>query len=254
MKKSKVAFTKLLHKTITIPLLSGLSYLPVASAEFNIALYSGQAYVDDGDLNLKQGNTNLNFNNVSWGDRSFDSPAYYGARVGYWFDSAPNWGVSVDYSHLKNYLNVDKNVQVTGVRDGVAVNGVERVSNTIQDFNESHGVNTVTFNGHYRWFPTGQRDQSLLGRAQLYTGLGAGFSVPHVEALINGARTFEYQAGAGAVINGLLGVNYDIYSFISGFAEYKLTYVNNEDDLKGGGTISKETVNHQLIFGLAAHF
>jgi len=52
----------------------------------------------------------------------------------------------------------------------------------------------------------------------------------------------------------MMGINYDIYRFISGFAEYKLTYADVEDDLKGGGTISTETVNHQLIFGLAAHF
>jgi lipid A oxidase len=89
---------------------------------------------------------------------------------------------------------------------------------------------------------------------QIYTGAGAGFSIPHVEALINNVRTYEYQAGAGPVVNGMLGINYDLVSFLSGFAEYKLTYVDVEDDLTGGGTINTETVNHQLIFGLAAHF
>ncbi|MDD5273664.1 MAG: hypothetical protein PHU14_13205, partial [Methylovulum sp.] len=123
-----------------------------------------------------------------------------------------------------------------------------------QDFNMSHGVNTLTFNGQYRWFPGGQRDKTLLGRMQLYTGLGAGFSVPHVEALINKVQTYEYQWGAGPVVNGMMGINYDLIDHLSAFAEYKLGYVNVEDDLTGGGTISTETVNHQLIFGLTAHF
>ncbi len=226
-----------------------------AHAEINVAFYSGQSFVDNGDLSLNQGKTNLNFNDVSWNDKSFEAPIFYGARIGYWLDSAPNWGFSVDYAHLKNYLEYDKNAFISGTNaNGDSVNSVEPITDHIQNFNMSHGVNTLTFNGQYRWFPSGKRDNSLLGRMQLYSGLGAGFSVPHVEALIRGVQTYEYQAGAGPVINGMLGVNYDLISFLSGFAEYKLTYVNVEDSLKGGGTISTETVNHQLIFGLAAHF
>jgi lipid A oxidase len=226
-----------------------------AHSEINIALFAGQSFTDNGDLKVNQGSTNLKFSDVSWSGHSFDSPIYYGARLGYWFDSAPNWGVSLDYSHLKNYLHVDKNANISGTdANGAQVNGVLPVSNYIQDFNMSHGVNAITFNGHYRWFPAGQRDQTLLGRMQIYTGLGAGFTVPHVEATINNVRTYQYQAGAGPVVNGMLGINYDIYGFLSGFLEYKLSYVSVEDDLTGGGILSTETVNHQLIFGLAAHF
>lgn len=237
-----------------VVLMAGVLAAPLVNAEINLSLSAGQSWIDDGDLQLKQGNTNLNFRDVSWSDRSFESPILYGARIAYWFDSAPNWGLSVDFTHQKNYLNVNKNVQVSGTNNGVAVNGVQPVSNNIQDFNMSHGVNTLTFNGHYRWFPAGKRDNSLLGRMQLYTGLGAGFSIPHVEAEINGVKTYEYQAAAGPVVNGMLGINYDIYSFISAFAEYKLSYVDVSDDLKGGGTIDTETVNHQIMFGLTAHF
>ncbi|MFZ2449425.1 MAG: hypothetical protein WAW36_02770 [Methylovulum miyakonense] len=241
--------------TTMLLLLAGLMAAPLANAEITVGLYAGQSFTDNGDLNLTQGKTNLNFSDVSWDDKSFEEPIFYGARIGYWFEDAPNWGLSIDFAHLKNYLEYDKNAQVSGVdANGNSVNGVQPITDHIQDFNMSHGVNTLTFNGQYRWFPAGQRDQTLLGRMQLYTGLGAGFSVPHVEAMINGVQTYEYQAGAGPVVNGMMGVNYDIYSFISGFAEYKLTYVDVEDDLTGGGTINTETVNHQLIFGLAAHF
>ncbi|MDD2722947.1 MAG: hypothetical protein PHH59_02850 [Methylovulum sp.] len=238
-----------------LTLLTGLLVTSLASAEINVAIYAGQSFIDNGDLNLTQGKTNLNFSDVSWEDNSFEEPVFYGARLGYWFDDAPNWGLSIDFAHLKNYLNYDNNAQINGTDlNGNPVNGVEPISNHIQDFNMSHGVNTLTFNGQYRWFPAGQRDNTLLGRMQLYTGLGAGFSVPHVEAVINGTQTYEYQWGAGPVINGMMGVNYDLIKYVSAFAEYKLTYVDVEDDLKGGGTINTETVNHQLIFGLAAHF
>ena len=238
-----------------LALLTGLLLTPLANAQIEIGIYGGQSFIDDGDLNLNQGKTNLNFSGVSWKDKSFEEPSFYGVRASYWFDSMPNWGVSVDFAHLKNYLQYDKNAQISGTdRTGAAVDGVLPISDYIEDFNMSHGVNTLTFNGQYRWFPTGHRDSTLLGRMQLYTGLGFGFSIPHVEAKINGVQTYEYQAGAGPVVNGMMGVNYDIYGPLSGFGEYKLTYVDVEDDLTGGGTISTETVNHQLIFGLALHF
>jgi lipid A oxidase len=232
----------------------GVLQADIAKAELSLAFFAGKSFTDDGDLTLKQGNTHLDFKNVSWDDHSFDTPIYYGMRVGYWFDSHPNWGFSVDFNHMKNYLDYAATVPVSGVRGGVAVNGREPISNTIEDFNMSHGLNTLTFNAQYRWFPAGVRDDSLLGRIQLYAGLGAGFSIPHVEAKVNGIETYEYQWGAGPVINGLLGFNVDIYRFVSGFVEYKLTYADVEAELKGGGSINTETVNHQIIFGLAGHF
>jgi lipid A oxidase len=244
-----------LSRQLLISLVTGILLAPTVNAEVALGIYGGQSFIDNGDLNLKQGGTDLTFHDVSWEDKSFEEPAFYGVRAGYWFDDAPNWGLSVDFAHLKNYLIDEKTVAVSGTQNGVALNGNVPINSTdLKEFNMSHGVNTLTFNGHYRWFPAGQRDETALGRMQLYTGLGAGFSIPHVEALINTDKTYEYQWGAGPVVNGMLGVNYDIYRFISGFAEYKLTYVNVEDDLRGGGTISTETVNHQLIFGLAAHF
>jgi hypothetical protein len=249
--------TSVLTKHCTIKhsaLLLGLLISQASYAEISLALFAGQSMIDNGDLNLKQASTDMNFHNVSWNDRSFEEPIFYGAKLGYWFTQLPNWGISVDFSHLKNYLNYNDTVSIDGVRNGIAVSGKEPISATIQDFNMSHGLNTLTFNGMYRWFPTGQRDQSFLGRMQLYSGLGAGFSIPHVEATVGKDITYEYQWGAGPAVNGMMGINYDVYKFLSGFVEYKLTYADVEAELNNGGTINTETVNHQIIFGLAAHF
>ncbi|CAL1241618.1 outer membrane beta-barrel protein [Candidatus Methylocalor cossyra] len=226
-----------------------------ARAELDLRFYAGKSVTDDGDLTLKQGNTHLTLHGVTWQDKSFESPIYWGARIGYWFDSRPNWGLSIDYTHAKTYLDDTRNARVSGIRDGVPVGGVEPIQRSIESFNMSHGLNMITFNGMYRWFAAGRRDESLLGRLQLYAGLGAGFSVPHVEAELKGRpRTYEYQAGAGPVVNGMVGVNYDLYKFLSGFLEYKLSYADVDAELKGGGTISTETVTHQFVFGVAAHF
>ncbi len=233
----------------------GLFFTHTVNAELSISGYAGKSFIDNSDLNLNQGNTNLNYKDVSWEDKSFESPIFYGVRLGYWLKETPNIGFSVDFSHLKNYLIDDKSVAVSGTQDGVPVDNNQVINGTaLKEFNMSHGLNALTFNGQYRWFPTGQRDGSLLGRLQPYSGFGAGFSIPHVEATVYKLKTYEYQWGAGPVVNGMLGLNYDIYSCISGFAEYKLTYASVEDSLNGGGVISTETVNHQLIVGLSANF
>lgn len=257
MKLSEVNLSRIkLNRSWLFTLILAVVLLaPPVNAEVTLGFYAGQSFTDNGDLNLTQGDTNLNYTDVSWDERSFESPIFYGARVGYWFNDAPNWGVSVDFSHLKTYLVDSETVAVNGVQNGIPLNGNVPINSTnISSFNMSHGLNTLTFNGQYRWFPACKRDETLLGRMQVYTGLGAGFSIPHVEANINGIRTHEYQWGAGPVVNGMLGINYDIYSFMSGFVEYKLTYADVEAELTGGGSINTESVNHQLIFGLAAHF
>lgn len=235
---------------------SMLASMP-ARAEVALSLFAGQQSTENGDLRYRQGNTNtdVKLNNVRWQEKSFEEPLFYGARVAYWFDDAPSYGLSIDFTHAKTYAADDEVVHVKGIRGGVAVNGKEPFSNTIDSFNFSHGLNMITFNGMYRWFPAGQRDDnSLLGRVQLYSGLGAGFSIPHVESNIKGTRTEEFQAGAGPVVNGMLGLNFDFTSYLSGFLEYKLSYANVDADLKGGGEVNAESVNHQFIFGLTARF
>lgn len=196
---------------IVVMMTAGLLMPLTSNAEFSVAFYTGKLLTDNGDLRLKQGHTDLSFHDVRWEDHSFETPIFYGARISYWFDELPAWGLAIDFSHAKTILVASDSVAVNGSRNGTPVAGQEAISASIQHFELSHGLNMITFNGLQRWFPAGKRDQSPLGRLQLYTGLGAGFSIPHVEADINGVKTGGYQMAAGPVANGMLGLNYDIY-------------------------------------------
>jgi lipid A oxidase len=133
------------------------------------------------------------------------------------------------------------------------VDGAERISDTIQRFELSHGYNLLTFNVIYRWFPKGERDASWLGRIQPYGGAGVGMTLPHVEAKINGVKTWEYQS-TGPALQGFVGLNIDVILFVSVFGEYKITYADVTADLQDGGTISIIPVTNHFVFGVSLRF
>ncbi len=208
-----------------------------ARAEWALSLYGGDSLAEDGDLRLTGGGRRLTFHNVDWADRSFESPIYYGARLTHWWE---HWGVAVDFTHTKVYSNPDQIVRVSGQR-----NDRERLGDTLERFDLSHGLNFITLNGLYRWRPT--------KRWQPYVGAGAGAAVPHVEATVAGQETEEYQL-AGPAAQGLVGVGYRLFEHLGAFVEYKLTYADLDADLRGGARVTTQTLTHQFIAGVSVLF
>lgn len=228
----------------------------VAHAELVLSVYGGKAITTDSDLELAQpGGDRLTFHDVSWTDRSFAAPPYYGLRVAFYLPRAPSWGLAVDYTHAKMIAQINEVVEVTGTRAGASVHGAERMSDTIQGFELSHGHNLITVNLMYRWFPKGARDPSWLGRIQPYAGAGVGMALPHVEAKVNNQepRTFAYQV-TGPAAEGLVGLNVDLTRLLSVFGEYKLTYAHVTAELNDGGSIVVQPVTHHVAFGVSLRF
>jgi lipid A oxidase len=225
-----------------------------ARAEFVMTAYGGAINTMDADVKLSRpGGTDLTFSDVPWSDKSFEGPIYYGLRLSYWFSEDKNWGVCMDFTHAKMYAQLNDTVNVTGTRAGVPVTGTEPLNNTFKELSFSHGYNLLTFNGTYRWFPKGSRDNTFLGRLQPYVGLGLGVAVPHVEVEINGNKTEEYQY-AGPAFQGFGGINFDIYKNFSIFLEYKLTYADMDADLTDGGSIEVKPWSNHILFGLSYAF
>lgn len=225
-----------------------------SEAEVVLSAYGGKATTMDGDLKLVQpGGLRLTFNAVSWTDESLQDPPYYGLRVAFYLPQALTWGFAVDYTHAKTILQTNEVVHVTGRRAGVAVNRAERISDTIQGFELSHGHNLLTFNLMCRWFPKGERDPSWLGRTQPYVGAGVGIAIPHVEVMINGVKTDEYQV-TGPAAEGLVGLNFDLIRFVSVFNEYKITYADVTAELHGGRTIAVQPITHHFALGVSLRF
>ena len=164
----------------------------------------------------------------------------------YWLDVNPSWGVMVDYNHAKIYSELGATVKVSGTRNGVALNGKDRVSNTFDILEFTDGLNEIYLGGTYRW----QHE-----RWTPYVGLGVGLSFPHVEIRRTGSsiRTFEYQV-TGVAVEGLVGLEYRITPRVSAFGDYKLSFSSNDTDVKGGGTLETDVWTNHFILGLSYRF
>src|SRR4051794_14369410 len=170
-----------------------LAVSPFARGEVKLSIFTGVALSQDSDLDLHlNGGTDLTFHDVSFEGRDFEIPPYYGARA-LWFPSdQSHWGFGAEFFHMKMYAETGDSAHVTGQRNGVPVNDAERISNTIESFNLSHGLNYALGDVVYRWMP-GQRGEDFLGHLTPYAGLGLGAAIPHVESKVNGTFHEEYQ-------------------------------------------------------------
>lgn len=220
---------------------------PPARAEVELTLFLGHAEVLDSDLRLSlPGGTDLELEEVSWDDASFDSPLYYAVRGTWWLPRSPEWGFALDLTHAKAILDVDERVAARGRRNGVPVAGTIFVEQAIDAFEMSHGLNTLTLSGMRRWGGFG----GGWNRVTYFAGLGGGVAVPHVEARVGGLEIDEYQV-AGPALQGVLGLDTAVDEHLGITLEGRVSWVDVEADLTGGGTAQTELWLLQLVAGLS---
>ena len=184
---------------------------------------------------------------VPWDGDSFGPPPYWGARGTYWLNSAPSWGLMVDYNHAKVIADQGAVVSVTGTRDGVKLGPKDRVGDTFQVMEFTNGINEIFFGGQYRW---------MFDRWTPYVGVGVGFAFPHVEVRRAGPNqpyTYDYEV-TGVAVEGLVGLEYHLTQRFSLFGDYKLSYSNNDASLKDGGSLQTDVVTNHFIFGASYRF
>jgi len=238
-------------------LLSGLFLFglsSVAFAEFNASIYFGKSSTQASDVHLNlPNNTNLTFSNVSWDDKSFDNPVYWGLRLTYWLPQAERWGIALDFTHAKIHADLNASVQVSGIRTGSAINAQEPLRNSFDALAMSHGYNLLTLNALFRWPAHTARAGNGLAGLTPYVGVGAGIAYPHVEVTTAGSVTDEYQL-AGLAVNGLVGINYELSKNFALFGEYRLSYADVHANLAGGGGLDTKLWTNHFNIGVIYHF
>src|SRR5205823_9839741 len=118
-------------------------------------------------------------------------------RLTHFLESQPGWGAALDFTHYKIYARTDRSVTTAGVWQGTPVGATALMSQYVQRFEISHGVNVLSVNGLHRWSIAGDRFQP-------YVGAGLGYYVPHAESMV-GDRWHEtgYQGS---------GVGYQLFA------------------------------------------
>lgn len=222
----------------------GASAPAAAQARVDFVVGLGQAVIPDVDVEASlPGDTRLTYRAVGFRDESFEKPLYWSLRINRWRSPERGWGWGLDLTHAKAVAEVDRVVSVRGRRAGLPVRGSERIGDTLEHLEFSHGLNVVTLNLLYRWSGESLRP---------YAGAGAGVALPHVEVTAVGERTEGYQL-TGPAAEGRLGLELRLgrHFFVAG--EYKLTFVQVSADLEGTGTIRVDPLVHQLVVGLGFH-
>ena len=221
-----------LANSIRQPAFAALTFLAVwaiaddAFADMVFSAYGGVQGATGSNVTTSDG---ADFD-PNWSGKSFSNPPYYGVRGTWWLDelNAPNWGVSLDYTHAKVYGDL-------GNTPGWS------------HFEFTDGLNLLTANALYRF-------QDPSRKWTPYLGAGAGINVPHVEVTRASGRTFDYEFG-GLALQAQAGVSYEISKHWATFVEYKGNYsfVDNVS-IDSGGTLKTRVFTNAVNFGVSFKF
>lgn len=220
-----------------------------AQADWTIGGYLGAAHTAAGAVSIRQPTTDtgLVLDGVTFRGRSFESPLYYGYRAGYELPFARALSVEAEFIHAKAYAETDREVSVGGRRNGLAVDGREPMSRSVEELSMSHGLNLILFNVVGR-LPVPSRSS----RFQLAGRLGAGPTVPHVESTIGGVHREQYEL-ASIGIQAAAGLEVRMTHGLSLLGEYKFSRANQTVRVPEGQARLLVRTNH-AVFGAGYRF
>ena len=199
----------------------------------------------------------LTFEQVSWRheslstDWSRDSIPYMGIRGGFFFRE-PRWlGLSFEILHFKIIAESEKSFRVHGTDEGVAVDTVAPMSQFVQSYRVTNGVNMALSNVQAH-VGLARNARFPEGRADLYGGLGAGVTIPYTGSTIDGEVRGQYEWGRLA-LQLLGGVAWNVSRRWDLSLEYKFTRTTIDGEVAGGDSLSRLRTHH-LALGLGYHF
>jgi lipid A oxidase len=219
----------------------------VLPGQLQFSTYFGTNYAMENDLTIvRPGGTNVTYSGLRWDANPFKSPPIYGLRVTYWLQSMPQLGFGIDFTHAKEYAQLNRLVGVSGTINGVPASGTAPLSSHFSHLEFTDGLNILTAHAFYR-FP--------IGVFVPYVGIGVGVAIPHTEIVqIGFPQTWKYQL-TGVAVRGYAGLEIPIAYGWSAFGEYQLSYEElRKAPLDGGGTFDTSFINHHFHVGISYAF
>ena len=191
---------------------------------------------------------------------AFTEP-YYGIKFTHFFKSRPNWGIGIEFIHLKVFVpEKEQLVHITGREGADEVNKLDSIHNYISSFNVSHGVNHISFSVVYRLMLL-PSEKIPAGKIQPYASLSFGPCAPHPQLRLTGEenyKAFSHQFSFSNLGLGLnLGARFQLLKHLGFYIEYKFTYsflndMHFDDDPKS--KIQTSFPDSHLAWGISMGF
>jgi len=219
----------------------------LAADDWTLAFFIGTCTTRSNTLTLDRpaDATHVMVTPVAYDARSFDSPPYYGYRVGRAL--SPHFGIEGEFMHAKVFARTADRIQAAGTVEGLAVDGTVPLSSVMERFAMSHGLNFVLANVVYRQ----GIGSSPSPRASIQARGGLGVTIPHVESMIAGESTEQYEV-ASLGLQGAFGAELRVSGRFHSFAELKVT-TTAESVSVPRGTVSGRFTSLHVIAGVAWH-
>jgi lipid A oxidase len=215
-----------------------------AWGQWTASAYLGKTHTRAADIRIStRTDTDVEFENVAFDDRSFDRPLYYGLRAGYMFTRSA--GLEGEFIHIKAFARVNEAVSFSG-----RLPAAGNISTTIAprlvlaQYGVSHGLNLALGNFILK--------HELTERLAINFRAGLGIAIPHPEIRAFGGAFDEYLL-QGAAIQLAGGGEFELSRRVFWLAEYKFTNTRQRYEL-GFATIENTFGTHHLVTGLGFRF
>lgn len=230
-----------------ITCLAASSLLPSrADAQWYFAGYLGVNHTQPADVRVAQpaSGLDLTYADVTFDAKPFQSPQYYGWRLGRTIGASDRFGVELEFTHLKVIAETDRSYMTTGRTTELSiVANPSRMDTLVQRYAMSHGLNFILVNFVSRT-PIGPTD----GRAALVIRGGAGPTLPHAETSVLHQEREQYE-WAGLGVHGAAGLEILLHGRWSMVVDYKLTYAKPTISI-ANGTGQTTALTHQVAAGI----
>ena len=232
----RLATRRFILSSLAMAIVLGLALgAPPAWAEFQIGGYGGWSESFDSDIHLSQpGGTNLTLNDVPWESKSFHPPPYWGVTRHLLARQRSELGPHGRLQPRQGHRRPGRRGERHRVPGTASSSGPRIGSATPSRSWSSPTASMRSFFGGS--ISLDVRSLDALCRCRRRLRLPACGGAPRAWTA-QSAHTFDYQV-TGVAVEGLVGLEYHLTQRFSLFGDYKLSYSNNDADLKDGGHAS----------------
>lgn len=228
-----------------------LGFVTAARAEWQVSAGLGNSWTDRSDLHIQQSDSDFTVDGVGWSGRGFQMPPWYDLRATYYLPGKSGLGFTAGLLHMKVYAREWETRHIHGEIGEGTVDENAPMSDYIDKYNISHGVNYLEFGvvGRLSWLRDSEFPE---GRLHPYIGLTAGPVINHPENHVRGEGNDEdFERNPSWGTQALIGAHYRLNQKWGVYSEVKRTHVSSEVNVfqgKGKSTLNSTHLGAGVVY------